>query len=75
MKGILLAPTYLCILLVRGYQISLRPFIGGFCRFQPTCSDYAIEALHKYGAIKGCGKALWRIFRCHPWGGSGHDPP
>ncbi len=65
----------LFILFVRIYQITLRPFVGGFCRFQPTCSDYSIEALQKYGALKGCWKTIWRLLRCHPFGGCGHDPP
>ncbi len=63
------------ILFVRLYQITLRPFIGGHCRFQPTCSDYAIEALLKYGGFKGFFKSLYRILRCNPFGGCGHDPP
>ena len=68
-------PMFACILLVRLYQVTLRPFIGGYCRFTPTCSDYAIEAIQKYGAFKGCWKAAWRILRCNPWGGCGYDPP
>lgn len=63
------------ILFVRGYQITLRPLLGGHCRFQPTCSDYAIEALNKHGAIKGFIKSVCRIFRCNPFGGCGYDPP
>ena len=63
------------ILVVRGYQITLRPFLGGFCRFQPTCSDYSIEALQKYGGFIGGGKTIYRLIRCHPWGGCGYDPP
>lgn len=65
----------LFILFVMGYQVTLRPFLGGFCRFEPTCSDYAIDALKKYGGIKGGVKAAYRILRCNPFGGSGHDPP
>lgn len=49
--------------------------MGGHCRFQPTCSEYAVEALHKYGAVKGSVKSIWRIVRCNPWGGCGHDSP
>ena len=60
---------------VRLYQATLRPLMGGHCRFQPTCSDYALEALKKYGAIKGVSKSIWRIMRCNPWGGYGNDPP
>jgi putative membrane protein insertion efficiency factor len=65
----------LFILFVKIYQVTLRPIMGGHCRFQPTCSDFAIEALVKYGGIKGGGKALYRILRCNPWGGCGYDPP
>ncbi|MEM6561044.1 MAG: membrane protein insertion efficiency factor YidD [Planctomycetota bacterium] len=48
--------------------------LGGHCRFTPTCSQYAIDALKKYGPIKGSLKAAWRIMRCNPFGGCGHDP-
>ena len=46
----------------------------GFCRFRPTCSDYAIAALGKYGLLKGGLKAIWRVLRCHPWSKGGYDP-
>jgi len=71
-------PTVLArlfIVFVRGYQVTLRPFLGRYCRFEPSCSDYAIGALTKYGGIKGGVKATYRILRCNPFGGSGHDPP
>jgi putative membrane protein insertion efficiency factor len=60
--------------LVRLYQLTLSPWLGMNCRFQPTCSAYAIEALGTHGVIKGGWLALRRIARCHPWGGSGYDP-
>ena len=60
---------------VRLYQLTLSPFLGRFCRFQPTCSQYFIEAVRKYGPWRGAAKGLWRIMRCHPFGGSGYDPP
>ncbi|MBT4530096.1 MAG: membrane protein insertion efficiency factor YidD [Phycisphaerae bacterium] len=66
---------YICIMFVRMYQATLRPIMGGHCRYSPTCSDYAIEALQKYGSWKGSIKAVWRILRCNPWGGCGYDPP
>ncbi len=75
MKTIYNLPMYFCVYLVRAYQVTLRPFLGGQCRFHPTCSDYSIEAFYKYGAIKGAGKTIWRILRCNPLGGCGHDPP
>lgn len=62
------------ILLVRFYQICISPLKPATCRFTPTCSAYAIEALRKYGPIKGIWLAAKRIIRCHPWGGSGYDP-
>ncbi|MBR2352290.1 MAG: membrane protein insertion efficiency factor YidD [Alistipes sp.] len=62
------------ILLVRFYQRCISPLTPPSCRYTPTCSQYAIEALRKYGAIKGSWLTLKRISRCHPWGGSGYDP-
>ena len=62
------------ILPIKMYQILLSPLIGPSCRFNPTCSHYAIEAITKYGALKGLYLALKRIIKCHPWGESGNDP-
>lgn len=59
---------------VRAYRLTLSPWVGFNCRFQPTCSAYALEALEVHGGLKGGWLALRRIMRCHPWGGSGHDP-
>lgn len=59
---------------IRFYQLVLSPLIGPRCRFQPTCSHYAIEALDRHGALKGGWLTLKRIARCHPWGGFGYDP-
>ena len=56
------------------YRYSLSAFMGRQCRFLPTCSDYALDAVRKHGAWKGGRLALRRIGRCHPWGGSGFDP-
>ena len=58
---------------VRAYRIFGSPIVGMHCRFQPTCSAYAMEALERHGALKGSWLALRRIARCHPWGGSGMD--
>lgn len=60
--------------LVRAYQAALSPWIGARCRFQPTCSAYALEALETHGAFRGLALAARRMLRCHPWGGSGYDP-
>ncbi len=56
------------------YRITLGPLMGGHCRFQPTCSQYAIDAVTKYGAWKGGLKTVRRLSRCHPLGGKGYDP-
>ena len=66
--------TYPFILLVRFYQVAISPLKPPTCRFSPSCSTYALEALKKYGLLKGGRLALRRIMRCHPWGGSGYDP-
>lgn len=58
---------------VHAYRLVLSPLLGINCRFQPSCSAYALEALDRHGAIKGSWLALRRISRCHPWGGSGID--
>ena len=62
------------IIPIKGYQILISPLLGPSCRFTPTCSQYAVEAIQKYGPIKGGWLAFKRIVRCHPWGGCGHDP-
>ena len=64
----------LLVLFVRAYQVALSPLLGGQCRYYPSCSAYAIEALQKHGAIKGGWMAAKRLMRCHPWGGHGYDP-
>ena len=66
--------VWLPIKLIRFYQICISPYLGQNCRYTPTCSAYAIEALRKHGLVKGTGLAFWRILRCSPWGGSGYDP-
>ena len=62
------------IIPIKLYQILLSPLLGQSCRYHPTCSQYAVEAIEKYGPIKGIWLGIKRIARCHPWGGSGHDP-
>jgi putative membrane protein insertion efficiency factor len=64
----------LLIYLVLFYRATLGQFLGGQCRFHPTCSQYAIDAINKYGPWRGSLKAIRRIARCHPWGGHGYDP-
>lgn len=62
------------IVLIRFYQVCISPLKPPTCRFTPTCSAYALEALRKHGLFKGSWLAIRRILRCHPWGGSGYDP-
>ena len=66
---------YLLIIPIRIYQVTLSPLLGANkCRYSPTCSHYAIEALNEWGFFKGGYMAVKRILSCHPWGGFGHDP-
>lgn len=60
--------------LLRGYQLLLSPWLGGQCRFQPSCSQYSMEAVRRHGALKGTGLSLRRLLRCHPWCAGGDDP-
>jgi hypothetical protein len=60
--------------LIRFYKVCISPYLGNHCRYTPTCSQYAYEAISKYGILKGGWLALRRLLRCHPWGGSGYDP-
>ncbi len=59
---------------VRAYRLIFSPWVGHNCRYQPTCSAYALEALETHGGLKGGYLTLRRILRCHPWGRSGYDP-
>lgn len=68
-------PRLLLVGVVRVYQLGISPWFPPTCRYSPTCSQYAILSLKKYGALRGSILALWRILRCNPWGGHGHDPP
>ena len=62
------------VLLVRAYQVVLSPIMGGACRFEPSCSNYMIQALRTHGPFKGTLLGVWRILRCHPFGAHGYDP-
>jgi putative membrane protein insertion efficiency factor len=62
------------ILIARGWQLGPSRILPPTCRFAPSCSEYAIQAIRKYGAVKGSWLAGKRLMRCHPWGGSGYDP-
>jgi putative membrane protein insertion efficiency factor len=62
------------VVLIRGYKRCLSPLLPPACRYLPTCSDYAVEAIHTHGAWRGLWLGSKRLCRCHPWGGSGWDP-
>lgn len=66
--------SWLLCLPIVFYQTCISPYTPPACRFTPTCSEYAKQALKKHGPIKGLALAIWRIMRCNPWGGSGYDP-
>jgi hypothetical protein len=66
--------AWLLRLPIHGYRLLVSPVLGPSCRFAPSCSDYALEALATHGALRGGWLALLRLLRCHPWGGSGLDP-
>ena len=68
-------PRRLLVGLVRGYQLIIGPHFQSGCRYTPSCSSYSIQALQKYGAVKGLILTVWRLLRCHPWAPSGYDPP
>ncbi|MFL2598021.1 MAG: membrane protein insertion efficiency factor YidD [Flavobacteriaceae bacterium] len=71
LKRILIFPL---VLLIKAYTSFISPLLPATCRFQPTCSQYALEALKKFGLFKGGLLTIKRISKCHPWGGSGYDP-
>jgi putative membrane protein insertion efficiency factor len=66
--------TQLLLLPIYFYRYSISPLLPASCRYTPTCSEYAVQALKKHGPIKGLLLAIKRILRCHPWGGGGYDP-
>ena len=68
------ATGFLLLMPIRFYQHCISPYTPPSCRFQPTCSEYARQAIIKHGPIKGLWLAIKRLLRCHPWGGSGYDP-
>lgn len=73
-KGVKRALTWMLVLPILFYQKCITPYTPPSCRFQPTCSEYARQAILKHGPFKGLALAIWRILRCNPWGGSGYDP-
>jgi putative membrane protein insertion efficiency factor len=73
--GLRQLPARTVIGLVRGYQKFLSPIFGGQCRFHPTCSQYFILAVEKYGVISGSLRGVWRVLKCQPFHPGGYDPP
>ncbi len=74
MKTVWQILSFPLIVLIKLYQWIISPWLGSKCRYTPTCSHYGIEALKKYGPVKGLWLTLKRISKCHPWGGHGYDP-
>lgn len=79
LRSVLTLPSRLTIALligcIRVYQWTISPLLGNVCRFHPSCSRYMVEALRKYGLVRGLIKGTGRVFRCHPWNPGGFDPP
>jgi putative membrane protein insertion efficiency factor len=67
-------PKNIALNLLRGYKFAISPWLGTACRYTPTCSDYAVEAIETYGVLRGGLMAAGRVLRCHPFGASGYDP-
>jgi putative membrane protein insertion efficiency factor len=72
--GIVALPRRALIALVRGYRFALKPWLGNACRFEPSCSAYALQALERHGALAGSALSAGRLLRCHPWCQGGLDP-
>ena len=68
------APRAFLVALVQGYRLLLRPWVGNVCRYDPSCSQYALDALNRHGALGGSSLAAWRVLRCNPWSPGGVDP-
>lgn len=68
------ALVWLLLLPIKFYKMCISPMLPPACRYQPTCSEYALQAIKKHGPFRGTWLAIKRICRCHPWGGSGYDP-
>jgi uncharacterized protein len=75
LKWLLLLPSLILICAVRFYQLAIGPMLGKHCRYEPSCSNYFIQAVKKYGAVIGTWKGILRILRCHPFYPGGYDPP
>jgi hypothetical protein len=67
-------PKTVALLLLRGYKSAISPWFGAACRYQPTCSEYAAQAIELHGAMRGSWMAIVRLLRCHPFAAAGYDP-
>jgi len=74
LEWLLLVPRRLLAALIRAYQLTLSPLLPASCRFHPSCSQYTLEAVRKYGAARGGWLGIRRLVRCHPWNPGGFDP-
>lgn len=68
-------PGLILIAAARAYQLTLSPLLGRTCRFYPSCSEYFIRSVRRYGAVRGAARGIWRLLRCHPFHPGGYDPP
>lgn len=68
-------PAHLALRLIRGYQANISPGLGPGCRYLPTCSDYGLQAIARYGLLRGGAMTVWRLLRCNPLSRGGYDPP
>lgn len=75
LAGVRWAAGEVMVVGVRIYQLAIRPLLPPSCRFEPSCSEYFIAAVRKYGPLSGACRGAWRICRCHPWNPGGYDPP
>jgi putative membrane protein insertion efficiency factor len=73
-KKITLATAMICCFIIRCYQLIISPLLGQHCRFEPSCSVYAIQAIQHYGPLRGLWFSMLRLLRCHPWSKAGYDP-
>ncbi|HKY72974.1 MAG TPA: membrane protein insertion efficiency factor YidD [Nitrospira sp.] len=64
----------MCVAVITAYRYLISPLLGPACRFEPTCSEYACQAIDRFGVVKGAGLALWRLLKCHPFHPGGVDP-
>jgi hypothetical protein len=74
LRALVRLPARVVVLLLRGYQLVISPMYGPTCRYAPSCSSYAVQAVEAHGLLRGAALATWRLLRCHPWAAGGWDP-